>query len=77
MKDVAFQAKDEWIGMPEFDQQDKRAFRSIVLHFHDQAGVDKFSKITEQKITEKTKYLWYPEIIIEKAFDKKYENKKP
>jgi ParB-like chromosome segregation protein Spo0J len=26
-------AADEWDGMPEFDQKDKTAFRSIVVHF--------------------------------------------
>ena len=55
----------EWGGMPEFQQDDKTAFRSIVVHFKDQEAVDAFAKVTKQKINEKTRFLWYPEIEIE------------
>lgn len=69
---VTFEARKEWEGMPEFDHEDKQAFRSVVVHFHDQAGVDAFAKLTKQKFTDKTRMMWYPEIIIEKAADKRY-----
>jgi|TARA_R110002110_G_scaffold85792_1_gene223198 hypothetical protein len=62
----------EWDGMPEFDQEDKRAFRSIVVHFNDQKAVDMFCQVAGQKISEKTKMLWYPEIEIETIADKSY-----
>lgn len=62
----------EWEGMPEFDQQDKKAFRSLALHFPDQAAVDKFAELIGQKITEKTRFVWYPEIEIERYADKRY-----
>jgi hypothetical protein len=68
-----FDASAEWEGMPEFDHSDKQGFQSIVLHFHDQAGVDKFAKLVKQKITPKTRYLWYPEMVIERLVDKVYE----
>ncbi len=63
----------EWVGMPEFDSQDKTAFRSIVVHFKDQGAVDKFAKVFKQSITEKTRFLWYPEIEIERYMDKQYK----
>lgn len=63
---------EEWKDMPEFSQEDKTAFRTITLHFHDQEGLDKFEELIEQKITDKTRSIWYPEIIIEKASDKRY-----
>jgi len=63
-----------WEGMPEFDSVDKTAFRSIQVHFHDQDGVDKFAELTGQKITKKTRYLWYPEIKIETYADKSYDD---
>ena len=61
-----------WAGMPEFDQQDKTAFRSIVIHFHDQIGVDRFAELISQTITAKTRMAWYPHIIIETHADKRY-----
>lgn len=54
----------EWAGMPHFDNPDARSFRSIVVHFHDQAGVDAFAAATNQVINDKTRFLWYPEIEI-------------
>ncbi len=65
-------ASAEWTGMPEFDQQDRKAFRSITVHFKDQAKVDEFARLVGQLITEKTRYLWFPEIEIETYADKRY-----
>lgn len=67
----------EWEGMPEFDQPDKTAFRSIVMHFHDQAGVDAFAKAIGKPVSEKTRYLWFPEIVIERLADKVYVTADP
>jgi ParB/RepB/Spo0J family partition protein len=64
----------EWKGMPEFDQEDKRAFKSFVIHFHDQAGVDKFSKLIGQPITPNTRFVWYPYPEIESYVDKVYDD---
>lgn len=69
-------ANSEWTGMPEFDQQDKTAFRSIVVHFKDAAALAKFLKVTKMKVTEKTRYLWFPEIEIERLADKRYKAEK-
>jgi ParB-like chromosome segregation protein Spo0J len=62
----------EWQGMPGYDQRDRAAFRSIVVHFKDQAAVDAFAALIEQTITEKTRFLWYPPTDIETYVDKKY-----
>jgi hypothetical protein len=62
----------EWDGMPEFSQEDKTAFRSIVVHFKDAGAVAAFAKTVKQKITDKTRMLWYPEIEIERLVDKAY-----
>lgn len=68
-------AADEWSGMPEFDHQDKTAFRSVVIHFKDQTSVNKFARAIKAKITENTRYLWYPKIKIERYADKRYDSK--
>lgn len=62
----------EWKAMPEFAHEDKTAFRSIVVHFKDQAAVDLFAKQNRQRITESTKFVWFPEIEIERMMDKLY-----
>ncbi len=49
-----------WDGMPEFEQPDNRSFRSVVVHFNDQASVDKFAAMIGQKLTDKTKSVWFP-----------------
>lgn len=60
----------EWQGMPEFDQPDAPAHRSIVVHFKDQAAVDAFAQALGAKLTPRTRYLWYPEIEIGRLADK-------
>lgn len=66
----------EWQGMPEFDQVDKTAFRSLAIHFKDQAAVDKFARLIKQKITPNTRFVWFPEIEIETYADKRYANRR-
>lgn len=53
--------EEEWKGMPEFDQEDNGAFRTIYIHFEKQEDVNNFAEFMDQKITDKTKYIWYPE----------------
>ena len=62
----------EWDGMPEFTQEDKMGYRSIIVHTHDKDAFEKFKQIIGQPITEKTKYVWYPEKIIESVVNKRY-----
>jgi ParB-like chromosome segregation protein Spo0J len=62
----------EWQGMPEFGQENHMAFRSIVVHFTDQASVDRFAKLVKQELTDRTKYIWYPEQENEVVADKVY-----
>lgn len=62
---------DEWRGMPEYQQEDQMAFRSIKVHFRNQADVDAFAALMQQSITEKTKYIWHPADEIEWVTDKR------
>lgn len=68
------EATAEWAGMPEFTHGDKTAFKSVVMHFKDQAAVDQFEKAIDRKIT--SSFMWYPEIEIELAFTKQYASVK-
>ena len=63
----------EWNGMPEFNQQDKTAFKSIVTHFKDQEAINQFAETVGQNITPQTRMIWYPEIEIGHTADKIYK----
>lgn len=49
----------EWRGMPEFEM-DNLIGRTIIVHFKEEKDVQKFAKLVGQKITNKTKYIWFP-----------------
>lgn len=50
-----------WGGMPEFDQPSAGPFRTVYVHLNDQAAVDAFAKLIGQRLTDKTKSVWYPQ----------------
>jgi len=50
----------EWQGMPEVDDKGE-AIRTIHVHFRTEEDIEKFSKLIKQKITEKTRAVWFPE----------------
>ena len=54
--------KEHWWGMPEFEQEDDLPFKRIIVQFRNQEDYDSFAKILsgDQKLTEKTKSIWYP-----------------
>ena len=66
--------QDEWEGMPEFNQDDKMPIRQIIISFDNKEDINKFSKLLNQNITDKTKSLWFPKVENEKQFDKTYES---
>lgn len=72
MNGQAIDPMAEWRGMPEFNQEDKTAFKSIHVHFKNQDNVDNFAELVGQKIGEYTRAIWYPEIEIERYADKRY-----
>jgi ParB-like chromosome segregation protein Spo0J len=53
--------KDEWANMPDFEQDNIKSFRKIIVHFHDQAAVDAFAKAIGQSFTPSTRFTWYPQ----------------
>lgn len=56
-----------WVGMPEFEQNDKPTFKTIYLHFRNEEDfkefVNKYKSLDdEQTISDKTKSMWYPHL---------------
>lgn len=56
-----FNPEEEWEGMPEFEQEDEMPYRTIYVHFENDDAAEEFAALIGQSITDKTKYLWYPE----------------
>lgn len=66
-------ATEEWIDMPEYTQDDLMPKRTLLVHFENEADIQSFSKLVQQKITDKTKWIWYPEQEEFTVADKQYE----
>lgn len=64
-------SKTNWVNMPEFKAELIKPFRKLVVHFHDQAGVDAFEKLVKQKLG-KQPSIGFPERIVRTYSDKHY-----
>lgn len=76
-KDVGDTVDDhtkEWSDMPEYSQDDKMAFRTLKVHFRDDESINEFSRLLFQKISDKTKSLWFPANEVEKVENIRYES---
>lgn len=55
--------KKEWQGMPEFIQgESEKPYAQIIFRFPNKQALEDFSKIIGQKLTNKTKSAWHPQI---------------
>jgi ADP-glucose pyrophosphorylase len=50
----------EWVDMPEFVQDKKEPFMKIIVRFESEQDLKDFSKLIGQKLTKKTKSIWFP-----------------
>lgn len=50
----------DYRGMPEYISNDKFGFHQIIIHFEDKSALEAFLSALDIKITDKTKYIWYP-----------------
>ena len=70
---VVLDPLEEWQDMPDYDQDDLKPMRSVLVHFESQADVDTFFSLIGQGHTEKTKSIWYPEQEEFTIRDRRYE----
>ena len=66
-------AMAEWVGMPDYRHEDQTAVRQIIVSFKSNEDAEAFAKLTGNKITDKTKSVWYPPVGREAAADKVYQ----
>jgi hypothetical protein len=52
-------ASDEWLGMPEFEDQDP-CFRKVIVNFDTASDVQNFFDLLDQVDTGKAKSIWFP-----------------
>ena len=52
--------KKEWVDMPEFIQDKKEPFSKIIIRCESEEDLMELSKILNQKLTKKTKSIWFP-----------------
>lgn len=55
-----FDWEKEWVEMPEFVQEKKEPFSKITIRFETEEDLNEFAKKIGQKLTPKTKSIWYP-----------------
>jgi hypothetical protein len=56
--------ENEWVGMPEYSQNKvKKEYASIIVRFDSKEDLEEFSKLLNQKLTNKTKSIYFPQII--------------
>ena len=56
-----FENEDIWEGMPEYNNENLHPEQSITVNFNNREDVENFAKLINQKITDKTRSIWYPE----------------
>ena len=65
----------EWKGMPEFVCEDLSPFKVIIVNFTSWSDVQKFAKITGNKITADTRAIWFPKADMDKVACLRYKSK--
>jgi len=55
--------EEHWVGMPDFVQNKKEPYKLLTVHLQDSEEIrSSFARVTQQKITNKTKSIWYPKL---------------
>jgi len=52
--------QEHWKDMPEFVQGKKEPYSKIIIRFENEKDLQDFSKLINQKLTKKTKSIWFP-----------------
>lgn len=55
-----FEEFPEWVGMPEFVQEKKEPFKTVVVRFETEENFKEFQTLIAQQMTLQTKSIWHP-----------------
>ena len=67
---------DHWQGMPEYDHEDQKPFRQLIVNFASSEDLQKFARCIKQNIGDKIRSIWFPPAPIERYADKVYKTQK-
>jgi type III secretory pathway component EscR len=56
-------AVSEWKNMPEFVQEKQEPYAKIIVRFGSAEALQEFSEMIGQKLTNKTKSIWHPQLV--------------
>ena len=52
---------EEYVDMPEYENSDLSSYKKLIVHFANEQDFDNFrSLIDQERITKKTRFIWYP-----------------
>lgn len=54
---------EEWKDMPEFVQEKQEPYAKVIVRFATEKDLQEFSNLIGQKLTNKTKSIWHPQLI--------------
>ena len=54
------QWRKHWKNMPAFTQEEKKAYKQVIMSFRTKEDYEDFQKKIGQRLTEKTKSTWHP-----------------
>lgn len=64
--------KRYWKGMPEFVQEDNHPYMKIYVSFRNEEDYNEFAELVGQKLSKKTKSIWYPKLERDANFLKRW-----
>lgn len=53
--------REHWLEMPEFEQDKVTHFKKLLINFETEKDYNAFGDLIGQKLTKKTRSIWYPE----------------
>ena len=62
----------EWDGMPQFEQDNQRPYRQIIVSFLNENDVKDFAELINQSLTNKTRSVWFPKQEIDSVKNIRY-----
>ena len=71
---MAFFDKDEGTIWKDHWKEDLTAFKELVVRFENQADLDAFAALLDQKINTETFSVWYPKITIGRMSNKRFND---
>jgi len=66
--------QDDWKGMPEFNQEDKKFYRVLKVYLETEQDFLDFAEKIKQDISKKARYIYHPKQIIDYTLSKKLLN---